>query len=188
MKVMKPCRRAATLTELILVLAILVIVAALAVPSLQAMYGHHKLTGAVDSVKGAWAEARAHAMKEGRPYRFAVQPDGSAFRIAPDQDDYWPGEGPANDPAGQGLVLEQSLPTGVRFAVNGEGGATQGNEQENYSLDDKPVQNSNWSSTIVFKPDGTAQEDVRIVFQVKGARTTALQLRGMTGDVSVETE
>jgi Tfp pilus assembly protein FimT len=186
---MKLRRKAATLFELILVLAILVIVTAIAVPSLHSMYGAHKLTGAVDSVKGAWAEARAHAMKEGRPYRFSVQPDGSAFRIAPDQDDYWAGDAPSGDPNGQGLILEQSLPTGVRFSVGGDAGAAppQGT-QENYSLEEKPVANGNWSNTVVFNPDGTAQDDVRIVFQVKGARTTALQLRGTTGDVSVETE
>jgi Tfp pilus assembly protein FimT len=184
-------RRAATLFELILVVLILVVVAALAVPSLQSMYGAHKLNGAVDSVRGAWAEARARAMEENRPYRFAVQPDGSAFRVAPDDDEFWPGDGSQ----GQGLVLEQSLPTGVRFsAVDGESGhnpaPAAGDERENFSLDEQPVKsNGNWSNTVVFKPDGTAVNDVRIVFQIRGVtKTTALQLRGQTGDVTVQSE
>src|SRR5262249_43311417 len=144
--------------------------------------------GAVDSVRSAWAEARAHAMNENRPYRFSVQPDGSGFRVAPDQDEYWAGDGPGDDPNGRGFILEHSLPQGVRFSVHGEAGAAAEDESENYNLEEQPVRGGNWSTTVVFMPDGSAREDVRIVFQVRGARSTALQLRGQTGDVTTETE
>jgi len=185
---MKQHRRATTLFELILVLAIIIVVAALAVPSVGAMYGHYKLNASVDTVRSAWATARARAMDENRPYRFSVQPDGRAFRVAPDDDQYWSGQAPADDPNGQGIILEQSLPAGVRFAVNGEENSLGSNEPDDYSLDEKPVQGGNWSTTVVFNPDGTAHEDVRILFSVRGSKPTALQLRGMTGDVSVEQE
>jgi len=185
---MKQHRRATTLFELILVLAILLVVAALAVPSLGAMYGSYKLNASVDSVRSAWATARAHAIEENRPYRFSVQPDGRAFRVAPDEDDYWSGQGPANDPNGEGIVLEQSLPAGVRFAVNGESNGPVSNEPDDTSIEEKPVHGGNWSTTIVFNPDDTAHEDVRIVFSVRGSKPTALQLRGLTGDISVEPE
>jgi hypothetical protein len=186
---MKPRRRATTLFELILVLAILVIVASLSVPSLGSMYGYYKINGAVDSVRSAWADARAHAIEEGRPYRFSVQPDGRAFRVAPDQDDYWPGQGSADDPQGHGAVIEHSLPTGVRFAVGDAGGGqAPAAEPERYDLEEEPVKGGSWSTTVVFLPDGTAREDVRIRFDVKGTRPMTLQLRGLTGDVSVETE
>lgn len=184
---MKSPRRGTTLFELLLVLIILVVVAAISVPSLGAMYGSYKLNGAVDSVRGAWAEARAHAIEEQRPYRFSVQPDGRAFRVAPDQDEYWPGEGPANDPNGQGLILEKALPSGVRFSLNGEApSATE--EADHFDLKEEVVKGGNWNTTIVFLPDGTAREDVRIVFQIRGCRPMALQLRGLTGDVSVDRE
>jgi len=185
---MKLHRRASTLFELILVLAIILVVAALSVPSLGAMYGHYKLNASVDSVQSAWATARAHAIKENRPYRFSVQADGRGFRVAPDEEDYWSGQAPANDPNGEGIILEQSLPAGVRFAVNGESNGMAGNDHEDFSLEEKSVQGGNWTTTVVFNPDGTAHEDVRIVFSVRGSKPTALQLRGLTGDVSVETE
>jgi hypothetical protein len=44
----------------------------------------------------------------------------------------------------------------------------------------------NWSTAVVFQPDGTAKDDVRIVFQVTGVQPTAVQLRGMTCAVTVE--
>jgi Tfp pilus assembly protein FimT len=188
---MKQPRRATTLFELIVVLAILAVVAALAVPSLQMMQGAYRLNGAIDSVKGGWAEARANAIAEGRSYRFAVQADGGGFRVAPDQDEYWSGNGaaPADDPNGQGKILEKSLPKGVRFSVQGEGSSGgSASEAQHKDGDDSAPAGGNWSPVVVFRADGTASEDVRIRFQVSGARTTTLQLTGLTGDVAVEKE
>jgi len=185
---MKLRRRAHTLLELILVLAIIIIVGALSVPSLGSMYGYYKVNGAVDAVRSAWAEARAHAIDQGRSYRFSVQHDGRAYRVAPDEDEYWPGEGPSNDPNGKGLILEKSLPPGVRFAVNGESSSPAEEEHERYDLTEEPVKGGNWSTTAVFKDDGTAREDVEIRFQLRGTGTMVLRLRGLTGDVSVEKE
>jgi len=186
---MKTRRQAATLFELILVMAIMCVVAGLSLPSLGAMSGHYKVTGAVDSVRAAWSEARACAIEEGRPYRFSVQPDGKAFRVAPDQDDYWPGTGPSDDPNGRGRVVEHSLPRGVRFAIGDAAAAAPAtHEPDRFDLGDEPVKGGNWSTTAVFLPDGTAREDVRIRFEVPGCRPLTLQLRGLTGDVSVETE
>jgi len=41
---------------------------------------------------------------------------------------------------------------------------------------------------VTFKPDGTAAEDVKITFYVRGAKPTSLQLRGLTGNVTVQKE
>ena len=97
----KKRRSGASLLEVVVVLAIMVIISALAIPSIQAMYGSYKLNGAVDSVRAAWADARSRAIDEGRPYRFSVEPNGTHYRVAPDDPDYWPGSGPANDPNGE---------------------------------------------------------------------------------------
>jgi Tfp pilus assembly protein FimT len=189
MTAMKTRRQGATLFEIIVVLAILVVVSALSVPSFQAMYGSYKLNAAVDSVRAAWADARARAIEEGRPYRFAVEPNGSSFRVAPDHPDYWTGSGPpSNDPNGQGLILAQSLPSGVRFTINGEGSGELPNDVPNDVLAEKPVTTSNWSTAVIFQTDGTAREDVKVLFRVRGCKPTCLQLRGLTGDVSVQAE
>ena len=81
------------------------------------------------------------------------------------------------------------MPAGVRFSVNGEGDAsTAPDEPEGNILEEKEVTSGNWSSTVIFLADGTAREDVKMLFQIRGARPTSLQLRGLTGHVSVQTE
>jgi type II secretory pathway pseudopilin PulG len=186
----KKRRSGTSLIEVVVVLAIMVVVAALAIPSIQSMHGSYKLNGAVDSVRSAWADARARAIEEGRPYRFAVEPEGSSFRVAPDHPDYWDGSNgvPENDPNGVGLVLEKSLPGGVRFTVNGEGAVDLPDEPGSDSLEEKPVTTANWSPAVIFLPDGTAREDVKVEFRVRGCKPTSLQLRGLTGNVSVQAE
>src|SRR5262245_44842920 len=119
---MTPTRRrpSYTLMELILVLAVITMLSALAVPSLDSMYGYYKLNAALDSVKAAWALAKAHAIEEGVPYRFSVVPGKGNYRIAPDSNDYWSGGSPAPaDPDNPPAVLDDALPRGVTFSMGG---------------------------------------------------------------------
>jgi prepilin-type N-terminal cleavage/methylation domain-containing protein len=186
-----PTRRSGyTLFEIVMVLAVVLILSAIAYPSLKSMYGYHKLNGAVDTVKGAWAEARSRAINEGRPYRFSVEPGGTHFRVAPDQEEYWSGNsGPNNDPQGKGMVLKHSLPSGVHFSVNADSSAP---PEPVASSKDKDEENSKpsgeWTTGAVFLPNGQARDDVKITFQVRGVQPKALQLRGLTGSVSTVTQ
>ena len=81
-------------------------------PSLKSSYGYYKLTGGIDSVRAAWAMARARAVEEGRPYRFSVEPNGSRFRVAPDQADYWSGSAPPTISRGRGWSSRRRCPAG----------------------------------------------------------------------------
>lgn len=180
-------RSAYTLFEVVLVCFVLTVITALALPSLKGMYGYYKLNGAVDSVRSAWAQARSRAIDEGRPYRFSVEPNGGHYRVAPDRSDYWSGGGakPATDSHGKALVLEEALPAGVLFNIgDGHGGAPALMPDD--AKDEKTKASGDWSTGVIFLPDGTAREDVKVTFQVRGVRPTTLQLRGMTGNVSVQ--
>jgi hypothetical protein len=161
---------------------VLLISASILTPSLRTMYGSYKLNGAVDSTRAAFAQARARAIEESRPYRVSIEPDGSNYRIAPDHADYWSGSGPADDPQGKGLVLEDALPSGVRFSLGGEMKDLPGDDAETGKASLSP---DSYSTTAVFLPDGSAREDVEICFQVRGARPATLQLRGLTGATTV---
>jgi prepilin-type N-terminal cleavage/methylation domain-containing protein len=179
-------RSAYSLIELLVVMAILVVTAALVFPSLGATYGYYKVNAGMDMVRGAWAQARAAAIEQGRPYRFSVEPDGGFFRVAPDQEAYWNNQGPPNnDPDGPPFILEDKLPGGVRFIINGEPVASPPPAPNIREEDRKPT--GNWTTACVFNCDGTAREDVRIIFQVRGARPMLLQLRGLTGASSAST-
>lgn len=175
----KRTRTGFTLFEVLLVVAIILIATALAVPALSSMQGGYKVQGAVDSVRAAWAAARAAATEQSRPYRFAVETGGRHFRVAPDEESYWSGgSGPSDDPSGPGRIVEGALPAGVRFVINGDPGAP---PPEATAAEEKAPPSGQWETACVFRHDGTAREDVRIVFQVRGAAPMQLELRGLTG-------
>src|SRR5262249_53498742 len=118
-----------TLFELVLVLAVIVMLAALTYPSLDTMSGGQRLFAASDQVKVGWALAQAHAMEEGRPYRFAIIPGKGNYRIAPDTPDFWGGNGEASaDPANPALVLIDTLPKGVVMSFGEATAADAGHE------------------------------------------------------------
>jgi Tfp pilus assembly protein FimT len=181
-------RRSYTLLELVLVCAILVMVSALTFPSLDGMYGQYKMTAAIDTVRAAWSLAKAHALEEQQPYRFAVVPGQGNFRLAPDSGDYWGnGDPPApDDPDNPPAIVEDALPRGVVFAMDSNNSAPPSDANADTSAQVGQVSSSDWSTTAVFLPDGTARDDVQIVFQVKGTRPMVIQLRAVTGVVSVK--
>ena len=78
-------RRAFTLLEVSLVAVLLLMLAMMAYPSIEAMYGGVRLTAAADLIRARWADARAHAIDESKPYRFAIVPDTGRFRVAHDR-------------------------------------------------------------------------------------------------------
>src|SRR4051794_399213 len=102
-----------TLLEVLLVMAILVILAAVSLPTLDAMYGDTKLRGAADEVVGAWGEARARAIDTGVNFRFAIMPGKERYRIAPEGPDYWDGSKETHDDNDDGTVMTGSLPKGI---------------------------------------------------------------------------
>src|SRR5438270_8209466 len=168
-------RRGFTILEVLLVAAIIVMLAAMAYPSIEAMYGDLRLTAAADQVRARWADARARAIDEGRPYRFATQPDGQ-YKIAPDTADFWSDSGVAtagdvNESDSPPLVIEESLPEGLTFADESGAGDSSGP----------------WQTAIKFLPDGTASTDKTITIQAEGYRPVRLHVRALTGAVTTET-
>jgi Tfp pilus assembly protein FimT len=176
-------RNAFSLFETILVMGVLVMSAAMVYPSLRGMYSSYKIQGAVDSVRAAWAMARARAIEEGQPYRFAIEPNGQYFRVAPDTEEFWAEASPGAS-TGKGGVYQQALPSGVRFSISGEN-VTPPKEDISSTREVTAPPSGSWTKVVTFLADGTAREDVRILFQARGARPTQLQLRGLTGSVSV---
>lgn len=161
-------RRGFTILETMLVLALILVIAAIAIPSIDAMYSDVKLTAAADMVRGNWAEARARAAEDGIAYRFAVVPQTGKFRVSPDADNSL-----ADDSGDPPLTVEDTLPGEVTFSdASDSGGSSDGEYQ----------------SVVVFLPDGTAQENVEVGFRGRGSRTLVLKLRGLTGAVSTTWE
>jgi prepilin-type N-terminal cleavage/methylation domain-containing protein len=173
-------RRAYTLFEVLLVLAILVILAAITYPSLDSMYGGYKVQAAADQVRGAWASARSRAVDEGRAYRFSVVQGKGNFRVAPDSHDFWKSSEPprTEDSANPPLILGDALPKGISF-----GDQLPANTDTILPADH--IDPASWSTVLTFLPDGSVREDAAIAVRMKGTRGLVLRLRALTGVVSV---
>ena len=168
----RPHRRPGlTLIEVLLVIAVIIALAAVAYPTMSAMYGDVKIKAAADDVRAAWTEARSHAIEDGRPYRFAVEPGTGKYKVAPDADGFWDGSGGTGDENdAPPYTFEGSLPNGILFEVGA----------------DLPT-SGEWSTVVVFNPDGGCDSDVEVVLKEDGDDATPLvvRVRAMTGAVSV---
>jgi hypothetical protein len=167
-----------------LVLALLVILAAIAYPSLDTLLGTFRMNAAADMIRAQWADSRAYAMNEGQAYRFAVVSGKGNFRVAPDNPDYWSGNDPAApDPTNPPLVVDDALPRGVRFATPDNYQTTM--DSGDSAMPVGTVDPNSWTTIVTFLPDGTTKEDVEIVFTGNGARPLDIKLRALTGAVTV---
>jgi len=170
--VRKKQRPAYTLLEIVLVLAVLVVVAALAVPVIDSIQAGPRLTAARDVIQSRLLDCRTHAIEDRRPYRFAFREGTGDFKIAPDTTEYWPDDalgGPSADPEDSSWVVESSLPVGVTFSL-AEGSSVGGS--------------GDWRTLVTFLADGTAKDDVEITLNTHGAPPSTIRLRGNTGMIT----
>ena len=169
-------RRGYTLLEMLLVLALIVILAALVVPSLQSAYAQYKLRASADTVRAAWANARSWAIDSGRPYRFDITPDKGNYRVVP-ADTGSDSMGGADNTV---RTLEASLPDGINFEF-GQGSSGPAAP----SVPTMGGGDGNWQTVATFLPDGTARENVEITIRAKKIPPLVVRLRGLTGAVTV---
>jgi Tfp pilus assembly protein FimT len=170
--------------ELALVCALIAVLAMLAIPSMDGMYGEVKVRAAADAFSGALVTARKHAIDEGRSYRVGVVPGTAHYRIAPDDPSFWNGasdSASSSDSATPPFVLEGVLPGGLHFTT--EDGAAQ--EESSDSPDSDSVDSSRWVAHATFFADGTALEDRKVTLHLEGSRPLVVSLRALTGGVTV---
>jgi Tfp pilus assembly protein FimT len=184
-------RAAYTLFELLLVGAIIVVLAAIAYPTLNGLIGNKGLTGkrgrdaALDELKNKLAQARGRAMEEGRPYRVAVVLGKGNLRLAPDTDDYWGGGGSGSSDGHSSMVVACALPPGSCFRNpdSADGAPRQG---EITSQDPDSVSPGEYKTLVVFLPDGTHREDGKISLATVGARRITVKLQAQTSALTTQ--
>ena len=168
-----------SLIELMLVMAILVLVAALSAPSIQQTFAKQALEKGADRVRVAMGQARVRSIKNGDIYAVFFLEGGAWFNVAPFSQ-VQQQAGLASSRQNLASTRKQSnfeddlLPQGVKFAA----GITpiDARAAETLSTND----NSGSIRPILFYPDGTSQ-DAKLVLQNEKGNFVELQLRGLTG-------
>ncbi len=157
-----------TVLELMVVMALLLILALVALPSFEGLRGNSRQKAAVDLVRTRIANARTRAMETGVPHRLAISTDGTKIRLAPDVPEF--AELPPAEFSSSGAkVNEDSLDR-----------ATAGLQTQ----DGTPAAFSDgtWTTIATFKPDGTCVEDNAIVTINEGDfPPMRIHIRGVTG-------
>lgn len=177
-------RSGVTLLELLLVLAIVVILAGIVFVNFDSAYDEVKLNSAADKVRGSWAQARAEAIDSGVAYRFAVMPNTSRYRIAPDLPEYWNQSGAVTVQTSEGIqqlpVVEDQLPENIIFDF---GAAS----PDPMAASDAAAAGSEWVPVLTFLPMGNASDDRDVTLRLNNARPVRVRIRALTGTVKVET-
>jgi prepilin-type N-terminal cleavage/methylation domain-containing protein len=174
-------RRGLTLVEVLLVLSLLVVIGAIAVPLLEGSFSRAALYGSGDLLRGAWAKARLAAMQSGQTHVFRFEPRGSRFQIvalpALDAPEHELGlEDPeTKEPTTEFVRLSQNrLPDGILFVSGDIASSAQ-------TLATLPLTTeSAWSQPIMFYPDGTTS-DATLLLANDQQVAIRVTLRGLTG-------
>jgi prepilin-type N-terminal cleavage/methylation domain-containing protein len=189
-------RRGFTLIELILVLAILVVITAMAWPSLDRPLSNQRLRKAADAIRTEWTRTRVKAMTEGATYVFRYTLDEDGYSIETQGDaDFMPQVG--STPSFGGTVMadtevagqsakytKRTLPEKIIFS---SGETTYDTRACMISSSDEfgsPI-DSGGSDPILFFPDGTTSTARLSLLNTEYNYEIELTLRGLIGAVSV---
>ncbi len=187
-------RRAVTLIEVLLVLALLVVLASMTWPALDRPMANQRLRKAADRVRTAWTRARIDAMSTGQTLLFrctlesnqyTIQsqtgPESVEFISSSTDGQFNESESPSEEPLS---TKTRTLPEDVQFvdgvvafdtraAILTEGNDTMTSEIEGQSL-----------NPVFFFPDGTTST-ATLILENKYQRRIELSLRGLTGVITV---
>ena len=164
-----------TLMEMMLVLTIMVITAALAVPVIQSLLADNRQVAAGDQIRGRLADTRSKAMDEGRAWKLAYVANTGVLQLAPEDSDAWTQT--YQDEVELPDLIRELLPHDIYFAASAE--AILGQQQAGSP-------GSAWETIAVFMPAGNAQDDTVTYFGNMGFWPMRITVRALTGAVAVE--
>jgi prepilin-type N-terminal cleavage/methylation domain-containing protein len=187
----KRARRAFTLIELLLVLAVVLAFLSMSWPAMRAALSKGRLREAGRQVRIELAKTRLNAVESGAARQFRFQPGGRCFEVGP------AAYGDGADAAAPSRLLaattnarapgrpltsaavRDELPEGVCFSWPDSNGAPPLEPRSPEGLDD-----DHWSPPIVFHPNGTTS-NAQIRLRGQRGLYVDVTLRGLTGTVEV---
>lgn len=178
-----------SLLELLIVLGLLVVVAAMAIPTLERPMQAERLRRAAQLVQAQWDRARVRAMQSGQIMVFQYQPESGRFRVQPWTTDDFALESSemltnadASSSAATALTYTDVLPEGIEFFTSITLSETRSItiEEELSKLTQSVSPDNSWSAPVLFYPDGTATTAEVTLANDSGSYIT-IRLRGLTG-------
>jgi type II secretion system protein H len=165
-------RHGFTLFELIVVITLMLLLAAVLIPSLSSFRGDTRQRAAADTIRGELAVARARAMEEGKPYRVAIRDDGTRIRRAPDDANFE--QAIASDSAsGSASVVDYAFENVTATVVAEQDGTI-------------PQALNGWVTVATVQPDGTCREDTALlVLKENDLPGLYIRVRGLTSSSRV---
>lgn len=190
-----------TLLEVMLVLAIIAMVGAIAVPRMESIYERYKLRGMANELRLIWDTARLDAMRTGQAQVFQCLPESGSYSVAPlvlQSDTASAGAGATVMLSGGAMAKTQSngfltaddptsksakqLEPGITFVSCQVVGSQRAYAvaQDAQASGNSAVNTQTVGQAVMFYPDGsTSTAEVRIRNESGDMR--AVQLRGLTG-------
>lgn len=181
-------RRAFTLLELLLTLALVVLIAGMAWPALSHAFDGQKLRRSADLFRADLARARNEAMKSGQIVMFRAVLATSRYELRPfalrdDQPESASESPPVN--SSQNTSPASSAPSELAANIVFESVTTRDShrsDQAAASTDRAPAVNENWSPPLLFYADGTCSSST-ITLRNDRRDFLSLEIRGLTGAV-----
>ncbi len=196
-----------TLLELLLVLAILVVIGGIASPMLGGLFERQKLSGAIETMRLQWEEARLKAMRTGQAQVFTCELGTNSYSIKPlvlQSDAVNVGTGATLATTG-GLVETENFGRGtvaVAADLTDQQARTLEEKlsflnclvvgdmrsymaaQESQTLGTGVVNTQTVAQAVIFYPDGsTSSAELQIQNELGDIR--AIQIRGLTGQCRI---
>lgn len=160
-----------TLLEMVVVMAILVVLAGILVPTIAGVRGNTGLKAGGDTLRSKMFDARAKAMDYGIPYRLSVSDDGKTLQVAPDD------ATAAADLGQSGNPSQEKMPDGIIVKVLPQDGV------------EATVDQTGWIRVATFSPEGTCREDLVEVQVIEAENKVAvpitIRIRGVTGAIRI---
>jgi Tfp pilus assembly protein FimT len=167
--------------EILLVLALLVVIAAVALPALSGPMHNQTLLKSAQLVRSEWANARVDAMRSGRIHVFRYQPNTGTYVVQPwfANDDYLNSnvrtvQGAPVEAIQSNVSSESKLPEGILFYSSFVEFATRAGQVE------QAIELEGMTRPVLFYPDGTTS-DATVMLKNETPYFVKIQLRGMTG-------
>ncbi len=168
-------RRGYTIFELIVVIAIILLLAVIVLPSIGAFQGDTRQRAGSDIIRAELANARSRAREDGKPYRIAISEDGKRIRREADGPEFGTNlasvivtGGSAEYASGSALSVEYTFEhITVEVAATQTGAA---------------LAENGWVTLATVLPDGTCHEDIVLVLlKDEDKPPLYVQVRGLTG-------